>query len=110
MTNIMTWGQVSQMLDRRTWQEIEWNIRIDFAATYLKYADMAGLERQFAVNWIGQEDLGAWAAEHINNLLAMCNLMTTTVSIGHDAIGRAKASLEALAENRERLGLLEVVL
>lgn len=96
------------MTDNRTWQEIEWNLRVDFAATYLKYAGMAGLERQFAVNWIGQEDLAAWATEHINELLEKCNIMTACTSIS--ANDKSADALAALAENRERLGLLEVVL
>lgn len=98
------------MTDNRTRQEIEWNLRVDFAATYLKYADMAGLERQFAVNWIGQEDLAAWATEHINELLEKCNIMTACTSISANATDKSADALAALAENRERLGLLEVVL
>lgn len=85
--------------DTRELWEIAWNVRIEFAASYIKYLTLTGRERSFAASaYTTNGELERWALEQIGKLIKKANAMVAEngdVSIA--ALDAAQPYLEKLA-------------
>lgn len=95
--------------DRKSW-ELVWCTRVRFAASYLLYADLKGVDAQRVMDWAGVDSLPAWVSERVNELTRIANELTErNGSPGETALSITGAARDRLAANSARLGLMEVL-
>ena len=96
----MSEQQPVAMPDARKPWEVEYSLRVKFAASYLDIMDTTGTKRQLATTAYGANgDLDKWCKERIEMILARCSqLVADNGPLSIAALSVVRASSERLHE------------
>ena len=86
------------MTDTREPWEIEYCLRFNFAAGYLKEYGATGNQVAMLATAYGQGDLKKWAQDHITELLDKCEQLRAGRDLCTDAQNAVRASSEKLQQ------------
>jgi hypothetical protein len=89
------------MTDNRQPWEVEYCLRFNFAASYLKHYNATGKEAAFLSFTYGNGDLKKWAQDHITELLDKCE----TLRAGRDLSAAAQSAVEDSCARLGQAGL-----